>query len=117
MKTLLYATTTPYNTIAKQGLVGGGEGEWGSHQKLIVPNMHSRCQAKPIENVEMWLAVQYWQLYYNNEYDESRPEKKDQNKNKRVTFNDVKEIREIHTENQMYFKEDEINKTPKIKKP
>ena len=63
----------------------------------------------------MWLAVQYWELYYN-EYDERRPERKDQNKNKRVTFNEVEEVREIQAENQVYFRMEEINKNPKIKK-
>ena len=64
----------------------------------------------------MWLAVQYWEVYYN-ELDErrERPERKHQNKNKRVTFNEVKEVREIQTENQLYFRM-EIKKNPKIKK-
>ena len=65
----------------------------------------------------MWLAVQYWEVYYN-EFDERerRPERKDQNKNKRVTFSDVKEVREIQTENQIYSRMEEINKNTKIKK-
>ena len=62
----------------------------------------------------MWLAVQYWEVYYN-EFDERRPERKDENKNKRVTFNDVKEVREIQTENQIYFRMEEINKNNKRK--
>ena len=78
--------------------------------------MLSRCQEKPIENVEMWLAVQYWEVYYNDY--EVRPERKhqNQNKNKRVTFNDVEEVREIQTENQIYFRMGEINKNSKLKK-
>ena len=63
----------------------------------------------------MWLAVQYWEAYYE-EFDERRPERQDQNKNKRVTFNDVMEVREIPRENQMYIRIDEMNKNPKIKK-
>ena len=65
----------------------------------------------------MWLAVQYWEVYYN-EFDQrrERPERKDPNKNKRVRFNDVKEVREIQTENQIYFRMEEINKNHKIKK-
>ena len=63
----------------------------------------------------MWLAVQYWEVYYN-EFDERPPERKDQNKNKRVTFSDVKEVREIQTENQIYSRMEEINKNTKIKK-
>lgn len=42
----------------------------------------------------MWLAVQYWEVFYND-YDERPPGKSDRNKNKRVTFNEVKEVREI----------------------
>ena len=63
----------------------------------------------------MWLAVQYWEAYYDD-FDERRPARKDQNKNKRVTFNDVMEVREIPRENQIYLRMEEINKNPKTKK-
>lgn len=78
--------------------------------------MLSRCQEKPIENVEMWLAVQYWEVYYNEFEGTERSERKHQNKNKRVRFNDVKEVREIQAENQIYVRMEEIDKNPKIKK-
>ena len=72
------------------------------------------CQVKPIQNTEMWLAVQYWEVYYN-EYSERNRRKEDQDNSKRVTFNDVRDVWEIPTENQLYLVMEKIQEIDKSK--
>ena len=71
-----------------------------------------------IENIEMWLAVQHWEMYYDFESFEYE----DKDINRKVSFNDEDEVREIQTEYQMYNmeeiegKEDADKKSVKEKK-
>ena len=75
------------------------------------------CQDKPIQNLEMWLAVQYWQVYYDECEERSGGKEGEQDKSKRVTFNDVEEVREIQTEHQIYLMMENITRNQKIKNP
>ena len=46
-----------------------------------------------ITNINMWLAVQYWEMYYNDEEVES--EEKEKCQKKKVTFEDENEVQNI----------------------
>ena len=67
-----------------------------------------------LQNTEMWLAVQYWEVYYN-EFSERNRRKEDQDSSKRVTFNDVRDVREIETEHQLYLVMEKIQEIDKSK--
>ena len=57
-----------------------------------------------LTKIEMWLAVQYWEKYYNNEdyiYESQELENEDK-EIKKVTFSDQNDVQEIETENQFY---------------
>ena len=75
-------------------------------------------QDKTIEKLEMWLAVQYWQVYYNDYdgMDREQEGEKAENKKKRVRFNEVKDVVEIQTEHQIYLMMEQIRRNQILKK-
>ena len=75
-------------------------------------------QDKTIEKLEMWLAVQYWQVYYNDyeERNRDREEDKGENKKKRVSFNEVNDVVEIQTEHQIYLMMEQIRRNQILEK-
>ena len=59
-----------------------------------------------VSKIEMWLSEQYWEMFYSD-YDASGDKYENKNdgdnNNKKVTFNDEDEVKEIVTENQFYY--------------
>ena len=53
--------------------------------------------------IEMWLAVQYWEMFYNDSSeDEHNDDEEGQDNVKKVTFSDQNDVKEVVTENQYY---------------
>ena len=53
--------------------------------------------------IEMWLAVQYWEMFYNDSSeDEHNDDGEGQVNVKKVTFSDQNDVKEVVTENQYY---------------
>ena len=52
-----------------------------------------------VVKIQMWLAVQYWEMFYSDA--------DTGHKDTRVTFNEVDEVRVVQTENQLYLETQE----------
>ena len=57
-----------------------------------------------LQNVNMWLSVQYWEMFYAGWEEEEPEEPRDWPgaSVKRVTFSDKDEVNEVQTEYQFY---------------
>ena len=68
---------------------------------ILLSEMLSRQNS--VLKIEMWLAVQYWEMFYNdNSEDEQNDEDENQDNAKKVTFSDQDDVKEVMTENQYY---------------
>ena len=54
-----------------------------------------------LHNINMWLSVQYWDMFYSDNPSEWREN------TKKVTFSDKDQVKEVQTEYQYYKAEDE----------
>ena len=55
-----------------------------------------------LHNLDMWLSVQYWEIFYSEDKNDNLNNEWPEVNVKRVTFSDKDEVNEVQTENQFY---------------